>query len=212
VIQEELGFRQAPPEMLAFRAQLGQLFEEVKAGGPGPLALDDALCPLLKTVVMYARRMRTVELEGPRQRTLNHDLLDFLDRELAPFDTVIQQPWMHATAAARLPELSDFLTVERTDARLASLNVTLPERQYDEKFHILQAPSLFVKDLHYCRVTRELKGEGRRRERRARDGPWLARHSRRRRRRRHITSHGVLLLPDEVRRPQALGRRGLPGH
>jgi hypothetical protein len=53
--------------------------------------VDDALCPLLKTVVMHSRRMRAVELEGPRQRTLNHDLLDFLDRELAPFDTVIQQ-------------------------------------------------------------------------------------------------------------------------
>jgi|SRR5688500_18256311 hypothetical protein len=65
VIQEELGFRQAPPEMIAIRTQLGRLLDEVKTGGPGAVEVDDALCPLLKTVVMYARRMRAVELEGP---------------------------------------------------------------------------------------------------------------------------------------------------
>jgi diguanylate cyclase (GGDEF)-like protein len=155
IIQEELGFRQAPAELAAIRGQLDALFDCVRGNGPGNPGLidvEDALAPLLKTVVIYARRMRAVELEGPRQRTLNHDLLDVLDEELAPLDSVIGQPWMHQTAAARLPELSDFLTVERTDARLAALNVRLPERQYDEKFHVLQAPSLFVKDLQYYRT------------------------------------------------------------
>jgi diguanylate cyclase (GGDEF)-like protein len=155
IIQEELGFRQAPAELATIRGQLDALFDTVRGNGPGNpgrIEIDAALAPLLKTVVMYARRMRAVELEAPRQRTLNHDLLDVLDAELAPLDTVIQQPWMHETAAARLPELSDFLTVERTDARLAALNVRLPERQYDEKFHVLQAPSLFVRDLQYYRT------------------------------------------------------------
>ena len=35
VIQEELGFRQAPPEMIAIRTQLGRLLDEIKTGGPG---------------------------------------------------------------------------------------------------------------------------------------------------------------------------------
>ncbi|HEY7067261.1 MAG TPA: hypothetical protein VII06_37715 [Chloroflexota bacterium] len=145
IIQEELDFRQAPAELLEIRGQLDALFDQMRGNGtgnPGRIEIDDALGPLLKTVVMYARRMRAVELEAPRQRTLNHDLLDVLDAELAPLDNVIQQPWMHETAAARLPELSDFLTVERTDARLAALNVRLPERQYDEKFHVRRSQAL----------------------------------------------------------------------
>src|SRR5437868_10952605 len=101
IIQEELGFRHPPAELVEIHAQLDALFEQVRGGGPGnagSVDVDDSLAPLLKTVVMYARRMRAVELGGPRQRTLNHDLLDVLDAELAPLDSVLSQAWMHETA------------------------------------------------------------------------------------------------------------------
>ena len=47
------------------------------------------------------------------------------------------------------PSLHELLTLERIEK--LSLDAPLPERQYDEKFHLLQAPSLLLPDLHYYR-------------------------------------------------------------
>ena len=45
--------------------------------------------------------------------------------------------------------MHELLTLERIEK--LSLDTPLPERQYDEKFHLLQAPSLLLPDLHYYR-------------------------------------------------------------
>jgi diguanylate cyclase (GGDEF)-like protein len=46
--------------------------------------------------------------------------------------------------------MADFLTVERAEARLGVTAKRRP-RQYDEKFHVLQAPTLFLPDLDHYR-------------------------------------------------------------
>jgi diguanylate cyclase (GGDEF)-like protein len=62
------------------------------------------------------------------------------------------QQWFIDTEAIRMPRLADFLTLHGVETALAALQLHLPDRQYDEKFHILQPHSLMLPDLHYYRI------------------------------------------------------------
>ena len=64
--------------------------------------------------------------------------------------------WVKESEALRMPRLTDVLVLERAEQHVRRF-VGLPERQYDEKFHILQAPSLFLRDIAYFRTLCELR-------------------------------------------------------
>ena len=59
--------------------------------------------------------------------------------------------WFEQIQTLRLPRLKDFLPVQFIEAA-AVHQISLLPRQHDEKFHILQAPSLFLPDLAYFRA------------------------------------------------------------
>jgi diguanylate cyclase (GGDEF)-like protein len=68
----------------------------------------------------------------------------------------VSEEWFQQIEPQRLPRLKDFLPVQFIEAAMGNL-ITLPMRQYDEKFHILQAPALFLPDLGYLRAKCEVR-------------------------------------------------------
>lgn len=56
----------------------------------------------------------------------------------------------------RLPRAKDFLPLQHIEQSAISESRLAP-RQYDEKFHILQAPALFLPDLAYFRARCEIR-------------------------------------------------------
>src|SRR5262249_25660903 len=63
---------------------------------------------------------------------------------------VMESEWFGAAVAQRVPQLTDFLSIRNAEAALVDPLVLSP-REFDEKFHILEAPSLFLPDLAYYR-------------------------------------------------------------
>jgi diguanylate cyclase (GGDEF)-like protein len=77
-------------------------------------------------------------------------------RGLPILDALVNQDWFQAIQPLRLPRLKDFVPVQFIEAAMGNL-VSLPARQYDEKFHILQSPALFLPDLAYFRAKCEVR-------------------------------------------------------
>lgn len=116
-----------------------------------PLAtIPDHWVPFLKRVIIDSRRDCTKQIEWRRERSSNSHLYAEWDKELAAFDVFFQADWFIKAEAFRLPRITDFLTLERAEEVEAN-KVQLSKRVYDEKFHILQAPTLFLEDLGYYR-------------------------------------------------------------
>ena len=57
------------------------------------------------------------------------------------------------------PRLTDFLTIQRAEQILLENDNWPVKREYDEKFHILNSPSLFWGDVKHFRAACELRGK-----------------------------------------------------
>jgi diguanylate cyclase (GGDEF)-like protein len=58
-----------------------------------------------------------------------------------------------------VPHLTEFLSIKFVE-EMDKSSAVLEKREYDEKFHILQTPPLFSKDLRYYREKCELRSNG----------------------------------------------------
>jgi diguanylate cyclase (GGDEF)-like protein len=151
IYRNELSFYTAPPEIVLFKTQVSDLSNELsKQPIDGPVEVADEVLPVIKAVVLQQRRELASQLDEPRDRTSHPSLLQSFDERLEPFRVLMEQPWFHETAPLAIPRLSDFLAVERVEQIFRNYHA-LPGRQFDEKFHILQAPSLLRSDLRYFR-------------------------------------------------------------
>jgi len=119
--------------------------------------LSDRWCPLIKRIVLTYRLDKATELEKLREKTAHLEILERLDEVLKPLDELASRHWFRQTTPLRLPGLTDYLDLERVEKKFDQ-ELRFPEREYDEKFHILQAPSLFLHDLHYYRQKCALRG------------------------------------------------------
>src|SRR5208337_2023460 len=63
---------------------------------------------------------------------------------------LVSQDWFQQIPAQKLPRMSDYLPIQFIEAP-KNKTIGLSPRQYDEKFHILQAPHLVLPDLAYFR-------------------------------------------------------------
>jgi diguanylate cyclase (GGDEF)-like protein len=113
------------------------------------MELQEDLLPLLKRIVLEKRRYEAERVERATAKTHNADLIKQLEGELIPFDELLQRSWVREVKPGQLPRSADFLSVEIIVATQA--HVLRPDREYDEKFHILQAPKLILEDLRYYR-------------------------------------------------------------
>jgi len=111
--------------------------------------LPSALVPLFKALFLRARLAKARELDLQRSKTINPLVIAALEEQLKVYDGVIREDWFQEAVPEYLLSLSDVLTLER--AEHLDTGCSFLERQYDEKFHILQAPTLFLPDLHYYR-------------------------------------------------------------
>jgi diguanylate cyclase (GGDEF)-like protein len=111
--------------------------------------LPSALLPLFKALFLRARLAKARELDQQRSKTTNPLVIAALEEQLKVYDGVIREEWFQEAVPEYPLSLSDVLTLERVEH--LDTGSSFPQRQYDEKFHILQAPALFLPDLHYYR-------------------------------------------------------------
>ena len=119
--------------------------------GEGGGGVPDRWNALIKRILLAYRLDKATELEKLREKTSHLQILERLDEVLEPLDRLASRPWFREAAAFAVPRLTEYLDLERME-RKSSQGFQLPEREYDEKFHILQAPSLFLRDLRYYRA------------------------------------------------------------
>jgi diguanylate cyclase (GGDEF)-like protein len=114
--------------------------------GESSFMVHDIHARLLKAVVAHQRRALASEIDEPRRRTDHREAIRYLEKELRVLDDVIAAPWFSEVAPARLPRLTDYLSLRFAEQVLGG-GQSLEPRVYDEKFGILEAPALFVSDL-----------------------------------------------------------------
>jgi diguanylate cyclase (GGDEF)-like protein len=111
---------------------------------------------IFKQIVLRYRRHRAAYTESLTEKTFHLELARKLEEEIKTLDALVNAPWFKAIEPLRLPRVKDYLPIQYIEATLGSL-VPFQSRQYDEKFHILQAPALFLADLAYFRAKCEVR-------------------------------------------------------
>ena len=158
-IQAEFPAIEHLREIADLEAQIQGLIQALtgETSGEPSAGERDRWNPLIKRIVLASRYQKATELERLREKTSHREILERLDEVIKPLDDLASRRWFREAAALRVPRLTDYLDLERVEKKF-SQELRLPEREYDEKFHILQAPSLFLPDLHYYRSRCALRG------------------------------------------------------
>jgi diguanylate cyclase (GGDEF)-like protein len=134
-----------PVELVELDQELALVGLQLGSGEP-PFVVHDIHARLLKAVVAHQRRALASEIDEPRRRTGHREAIRYLEKELRVLDDVIEAPWFSEALPARLPRLTDYLSLRFAEQALGGAEALAP-RVYDEKFGILEAPALFVPDL-----------------------------------------------------------------
>lgn len=122
-----------------------------------PVVVHDGHRGLLKRVLVDQRRQQADAIDVPLQKAASATLIKLLRRDLVSLEFLMDTEWFRETIALRVPALTDFLSIRHAEAALAQPIALLP-REYDEKFHILEAPSLFLPDLALYRKRASFRG------------------------------------------------------
>jgi diguanylate cyclase (GGDEF)-like protein len=155
------SFRKAG-ELEEFVAGLDLLLNElINSSADSPLDTDKikVLLPYLKRAVLSARLYDARNIEQEKEKTHNPDILKLLEDKLRPLDDLLKEKWLIHIDPIKVPRLIDYLSIQRIENHYRP-EATLEEREYDEKFHILQAPKLFFSDLHFYRRKCEMRKTG----------------------------------------------------
>jgi diguanylate cyclase (GGDEF)-like protein len=133
-----------------------QLLEGITKQPPEVL-LDDSLLPCIKRIVLTSRRKQAKDIEREKEKTHHSDIIHKLEERLSPLDELLKQPWLRGVEPIRMPRLVDFLSIELI-TKGSNYYLKLPNREYDEKFHVLQSPRLFLDDMSYYRAICAMRG------------------------------------------------------
>lgn len=112
--------------------------------------VHEAHARLLRRVLIDERRRRAQELDAPLRKATDAELSRHLQKELHLLEQLMTATWFQEVEAQRVPRLTDFMSIRHAE-EAHTKNAQLSPREYDEKFHILEAPRLFVPDLAYYR-------------------------------------------------------------
>jgi diguanylate cyclase (GGDEF)-like protein len=129
-----------------------------KSGENTSLAVEDKYNNLLSRIVLHYRKALAHDLEHTRTVAIHPETHDKLDAKLKEVEKYTRTRWFNANSATRVPPLSEYLNAKEIDLYIRADRLCLQERQYDEKFHLLLSPSLFVSDMNYYMQVGELKG------------------------------------------------------
>jgi len=151
-----------PPAVNAYLDALDKLYSKLEDGATEPsdgtFEISDRFAPALRDAVIWMRLQVAQSVEQRRTLTIDPDLLRKLDAELQPYAALLNAPWFQRAEAKPVPQLTEFFPVQRVEAELAKEHAPPRAREFDEKFHILQAPSLFLDDLDRARKAAALRG------------------------------------------------------
>jgi len=114
-----------------------------------PIYFDDKYIPLICRAIIFERLNTAQQIEIPRQKTINQELIRKLDEKLKSIDKYLNTPWFLNTIPMKMPSLSTYFNIQQLELLESK---ELSPREYDEKFHILMAPQLFKEDLEYFRM------------------------------------------------------------
>lgn len=135
------------PEPVRGFIDLLQKVEQRLPSQPTP----DVELPFLKAALLSYLRSASERHEERARKTPDPATQAQLEAELKPYRRLAAQPWFASTPAAMAPRLSDYLVMAEID-NVFGQDVSQAGRQYDEKFGILYAPSLFLVDLARYRL------------------------------------------------------------
>jgi diguanylate cyclase (GGDEF)-like protein len=145
------GFR--PPEVVDVIEQL-VILERQLGIDVTPLRVHEAHARILRRILFEARRRMAESIEEPMQSAVDPQLVRHLRKELRPLEELMSASWFAETEPQRIPMLTDYVSIRHAE-EMAGDGAPLAPREYDEKFHILEAPRLFLGDLaHYRRKCR----------------------------------------------------------
>jgi diguanylate cyclase (GGDEF)-like protein len=145
-----------PPEVVELREHLA-LLAQAFTMKTKLVVVHDAQNSLLKRVIIEERRRSAEAIDAPLQSTTHPELVRHLLREIRPLEEIMKQSWFLIVPAQKAPRLTDYLSIRWADEADAASRPLLP-REFDEKFHILEAPRLLLPDLAYYRRQCELRG------------------------------------------------------
>ena len=112
---------------------------------------DPSIPSLFKRIMLLYRRHQAAETERLTEKTFHLQFTALLEHEKKTLDSLTSAESFLQIADLRLPRLKDFLPVQFVESSAVN-QLPFQPRQYDEKFHILQAPNLFLPDMAFFRA------------------------------------------------------------
>ena len=158
-VQETIGINFTELSQLVERLQQLESQLRTSQGDKTQNDVDESDLQILKNALIHKRRAVANSIESRGKLTFNHDLRNLLDKELEPYSQLINQPWFVQTVAQRMPRLTDYISIKKSEEFLLRKGLLKPpDKLLDEKFQILHAPTLFFSDLAYYRTACDLRG------------------------------------------------------
>lgn len=155
VLRSELhGIEPEPVHLL--REQLQLLLRQLETR-QSTVTLHDTMSGLLKRILISERRLAAERIEAPLAKVTEPKVAQALHRELRRYEDLMAAPWFEDARPQRIPRLTDFLSI-RFAAEASPVRPQLAPRVFDEKFHVLEAPRLFLGDLAHYRWECALRG------------------------------------------------------
>jgi diguanylate cyclase (GGDEF)-like protein len=139
-VLEELSAMMKPARRIVFEGQ-----------EKPPLEIPERFAPYIKRALICLRRDKAENYEAFKEKTHHPELLAQLNAKVAPLDELIRLTWIKEASPIKMPRLTDFLAIQVIERNSSLIVDEFSPREYDEKFHTLQAPKLFLDDLRYFR-------------------------------------------------------------
>lgn len=123
-------------------------------------SVDPIRLSYLKAAILYTLHNRSLEKERRSAFTDSRELIERLEGEVKEISELTEGDWFDKTEAFRTPKLTDFLTIQKAEEVLREQGSLFPvKREYDEKFHVLIAPTLFLPDMQFYRSACNLRSK-----------------------------------------------------
>lgn len=138
-----------PPEVREVREQLTLLERQLETR-QNTIKIHSSMLGLIKRVLASERRRVAEELDRPLAKATAPGVVKALTARVLRYDAFIAREELDTVKPQPLPRLTDFMSIRFAAEAMPDAPALAP-RIYDEKFHILETPRLFLGDLAYYR-------------------------------------------------------------
>ena len=157
VLRSKISYFAETRDITSVYENIERLREALKSQPNGELINIPAdVIPCLKRVLLTIRRMDATNYERAKKTTIHPELIDSLESKMKPLDELINQKWLRETEPMKMPRLTEYISIQQIREHWVENESSA--REYDEKFHILQAPKHFQSDLKHFRWECEMRG------------------------------------------------------